>query len=164
MVLTPDQQAILEHHQLKYHKSHTFYRPHETPTHRAFPLALLITITVLLDCHSMFQMALGGTTWGINYHVRPQGLTAGILCCSLTCNITAGILIGVGGRRTRKKEEVEKRLRQALTEEAMSRLEKRARRERMPEGERGVLEVVKSKVGGEPRKFIPATFHSELAC
>ena len=62
-------------------------------------------------------------------------------------------MIGVGGRRTRKKEEVEKRLRQALTEEAMSRLEKRARREKMPEGERGVLEVVKSKVGGEPREF-----------
>ncbi|VDC01063.1 unnamed protein product [Peniophora sp. CBMAI 1063] len=150
MVLTPGQQEILEHHQLKYHKSHTFYRPHETPTHRAFPLALLITITVLLDCHSMFQMALGGTTWGINYHHRPQGLTAGILCCSLTCNITAGILIGVGGRKTRKKEEVEKRLRQALTEEAMSRLEKRAKREKVPESERGVLEVVKSKVGGEP--------------
>ncbi|KZV77780.1 hypothetical protein PENSPDRAFT_645383 [Peniophora sp. CONT] len=150
MVLTPDQQEILEHHQLKYHKSHTFYRPHETPTHRAFPLALLITITVLLDCHSMFQMALGGTTWGINYHHRPQGLTAGILCCSLSCNITAGILIGVGGRKTRKKEEVEKRLRQALTEEAMTRLEKRAQREKVPEAERGALELVKSKIGGEP--------------
>jgi hypothetical protein len=128
-VLTEEQQKKLIHHQMKYHKSHTFYRPHETPTHRAFPLDLLIVITCLLDCHSMLQMALGGTTWGIYYKVRPPALTATILSCSLSCNITAGILISVGARRTRKVEEVEKRLRQALTEEAMARIKKERREE-----------------------------------
>jgi hypothetical protein len=141
-VLTDEQQRKLTYHQMKYHKSHTFYRPHETPTHRAFPLDLLVVITCLLDCHSMLQvctahgaysitcslfltqMALGGTTWGIKYTVRPPALTATILSCSISCNITAGILISIGTRRTRKKEEVEKRLRQALTEEAMARIEK----------------------------------------
>jgi hypothetical protein len=72
-------------------------------------------------------MALGGTTWGINYKHRPGALTAVILCCSISCNITAGIIISVGTRRTRKVEEVEKRLRQALTEEAMHRMEKERR-------------------------------------
>ncbi|KAI0030023.1 hypothetical protein K488DRAFT_28040, partial [Vararia minispora EC-137] len=123
-VLSPAQQAKLVHHQKKYHRSHTFYRPHETPTHRAFPLSLLIAITALLDCHSLLQMALGGTTWGINYHVRPPELTAIILSFSISCNIAAGILISVGGHKTRKVEEVEKRLRQALTEEAMKNLGK----------------------------------------
>ena len=132
MVLTRVQQEKLEHHQRKYHKSHTFYRAHETPTHRAFPVSLLITITVLLDLHSMFQMALGGTTWGIYYKRRPAALTATILSCSLTCNITAGILIALGGRWTRKVEEVEKRVRQALTTEAMGRLEKRAKKHKPP--------------------------------
>ncbi|KZV61341.1 hypothetical protein PENSPDRAFT_619233 [Peniophora sp. CONT] len=132
MVLTRPQQEKLEHHQRKYHKSHTFYRAHESPTHRAFPISLLITITVLLDLHSMFQMALGGTTWGIYYKRRPAALTAVILSCSLTCNITAGILIALGGRWTRKVEEVEKRVRQALTTEAMGRLEKRARKHKPP--------------------------------
>jgi hypothetical protein len=55
-VLTPEQQEKLTYHQMKYHKSHTFYRPHETPTHRAFPLSLLITITLLLDLHSCLQV------------------------------------------------------------------------------------------------------------
>jgi hypothetical protein len=95
-----------------------------TPTDhaQAFPVTLLIVITVLLDCHSLFQMALGGTTWGINYRYRPAAATAVLLCCSISCNITAGIVIGLGGRRSRKTEEVEKRVRQALTEEAMARL------------------------------------------
>jgi hypothetical protein len=155
-VLSPEQQAKLVHHQDKYRHSHTFYRPHETPTHHAFPLSLLIAITVLLDCHSLFQMALGATTWGISYHVRPPELTAIILSFSLSCNITAGILIGVGGRKTRKVEEVEKRLRQALTEEAMRNLGKgkstRARkkaRDGEPEPvakDQGALDRVKSKV------------------
>jgi hypothetical protein len=128
-VLSPEQQAKLTHHQTKYHNSHTFYRPHETPTHRAFPLSLLIAVTVLLDCHSCLQMSLGGTTWGIYYKRRPSALTATILSCSISCNLTAGALISWGARRTRKSEEVEKRVRQALTAEAMRRLELQRRDE-----------------------------------
>jgi hypothetical protein len=58
-VLTDEEQAKLEHHERKFSKSHTFYKPHETATHYAFPLRLLIAIVVLLDFHSMLQITLG---------------------------------------------------------------------------------------------------------
>ncbi|KAF2816697.1 uncharacterized protein BDZ99DRAFT_434170 [Mytilinidion resinicola] len=124
IVLTEEQQRKLEYHQGKFAKSHTFYKPHETFTHRAFSLRLLITIVVLLDCHSCFQMALGGTTWGIYYKDRPKALTAVILTCSICCNISAGITITVGDRRSRKKMVVEQMFRQGLTEEALKKLRK----------------------------------------
>lgn len=124
IVLSPAQQHKLEHHQEKLAKSHTFYKPHETTTHKAFSLRLLIAIVVLLDCHSLFQMALGGTTWGIYYKDRPKALTAVILTCSISCNISAGITISVGDKRSRKKLVVEQMFRQGLTEEALRTLRK----------------------------------------
>lgn len=139
-VLSPAQQRKLTHHQEKFAKSHTFYKPHETYTHRAFPLRLLIAIVVLLDCHSLFQIALGACTWGINYHVRPFALTTVILCCSITCNITGGVLIMIGDRRTRKKEVVERLFRQQLTEEAAKKMQKNKRKEQ----ERKSMELRKS--------------------
>lgn len=123
-VLTPKQQAKLEHHQAKYTNSHSFYKPHETETHYAFPLRLLVAIQVLLDCHSLFQIALGACTWGIYYKVRPMALTTVILCCSITCNATAGLLILIGDKRTRKKDVLEQMNRQELTEEAIHKVEK----------------------------------------
>lgn len=124
-VLTAAQQAKLEHHQDKLAKSHTFYKPHETDTHLAFSIRLLIAIVVLLDCHSLFQMALGGTTWGIYYKDRPKALTAVILSCSISCNISAGIVISVGDKRSRKKLVVEQMFRQELTEEALTTLKEK---------------------------------------
>ncbi|KAF2263489.1 hypothetical protein CC78DRAFT_533914 [Lojkania enalia] len=134
-VLTPKQQAKLEHHTAKFCKSHSFYKPHETETHYAFPLRLLIAIVVLLDCHSLFQIALGACTWGIYYKVRPFALTTVILCCSITCNATAGLLIWIGDHKTRKKDVVERMNRQELTEEAMKKVEKRKERESESERE-----------------------------
>ncbi|OJJ48917.1 hypothetical protein ASPZODRAFT_164511 [Penicilliopsis zonata CBS 506.65] len=130
-VLTPKQQQRLEHHQMKLSKSHTFYKPHETITHHAFPMRMLIAIIVLLDLHSCFQIALGTCTWSINYHVRPFALTTVILCCSITCNITGGVLIMIGDRRTRKKEVVERMFRQQLTSEAMKKMQKKKRKEKL---------------------------------
>lgn len=129
-VLSTKQQQRLKHHQDKFSKSHTFYRPHETSTHHAFPLRLLVAIVVLLDCHSLFQIALGTCTWSINYKVRPFALTTVILCCSICCNITAGVIIMIGGRITRKKDVVEKLFRQELTEEAIAKVKRRQERER----------------------------------
>lgn len=126
-VLTPKQQQRLIHHQAKFSKSHSFYKPHETSTHYAFPLRLLVAIVVLLDCHSLFQIALGACTWGINYHHRPQALTATILSCSITCNITGGVLIAIGDRKTRKKDVAERLKRQELTTEAIKKVEKHRR-------------------------------------
>ncbi|KAK8045395.1 integral membrane protein [Apiospora rasikravindrae] len=147
-VLTPHQQAKLEHHQACFSKSHTFYKPHETETHYAFPLRLLVAIVVLLDCHSCFQLALGLTTWIIDYHVRPAAATATILCCSIAVNITAGVLISVGDRRTRKKDVVERMFRQELTQEAIRRIEERKEKE---EEERNRLENIEEESPGKPK-------------
>lgn len=126
-VLTPEQQRKLVHHQNKFSKSHSYYRPHETSTHYAFPLKLLITIVSLLDAHSVLQIMLGAFTWGWSYHTRPEWITAVILSISITVNITAGILISVGDKRTRKKDVVLRMMRQGLTEEAMRKVEKNKR-------------------------------------
>ncbi|KXJ87422.1 hypothetical protein Micbo1qcDRAFT_167441 [Microdochium bolleyi] len=134
-VLTPQQQAKLEHHQTKFANSHTFYKPHETETHHAFPLRLLVAIVVLLDFHSCFQLALGLSTWLIHYSVRPKALTATLLCCSITINITAGILISIGDRKTRKKDVVERMFRQELTKEAMRRVEEAKEKEKTEKDE-----------------------------
>jgi Protein of unknown function (DUF2985) len=125
-VLSLKQQEKLRYHQAKFSKSHSFYRPHETITHKAFPLRLLVAIVILLDLHSCFQIALGACTWGISYHVRPQALTAVILTLSICCNIAAGITISVGDRMTRKKEVIKRLARQALTEEAMRKVKPEA--------------------------------------
>ncbi|TID23366.1 integral membrane protein [Venturia nashicola] len=129
-VLRPDQEAKLRHHQQKFANSHTFYKPHETETHHAFPLNLLIWIVVLLDCHSLLQIALGTCTWAISYKTRPFALTTVILCCSITVNITGGVLISIGDHRTRKKDVIERMFRQELTSEAIKQVEKRKQKER----------------------------------
>lgn len=150
-VLTPHQQKRLEHHQACFSKSHTFYKPHETETHFAFPLRFLVAIVVLLDWHSIFQVALGLTTWIIPRERRPGGATAAILCCSITVNITAGVLISIGDRKTRKKDVVERMFRQELTEEAMRRVqEKKEKQARKEEEERNRLEKIDEE-GGKPR-------------
>jgi hypothetical protein len=128
-VLNCLQQQKLQHHQAKFAKSHTFYKPHETTTHHAFSLRILVAIVVLLDCHSLFQIALGACTWGIDHNSRPFALTTVILCCSLGCNITGGILIFVGDRRARKKDVVERMFRQQLTKEAMKKMQKKRKEE-----------------------------------
>ena len=127
-VLTAKEQLRLMHHQKKFSKSHTFYKPHETFTHYAFSIKLLITIVVLLDLHSCFQIALGSCTWSINYHKRPFALTTVILCCSICCNIAGGVLIMVGDHRARKKDVVERLFRQQLTAEAIKKMEKKKRK------------------------------------
>lgn len=158
-VLTAAEQTKLEYHQGKLAKSHTFYRPHETYTHHAFSIKLLITIVVLLDCHSMFQCALGGTTWGIYYKVRPKALTAVILSFSLTCNITAGILIGRGDKRSRKKLVVEQILRQQMTEEALKKLKKERGLKAKGLMTKQQKKKVQKEMGEEPKNPLDTILH-----
>lgn len=127
-VLTLQQQKRLQYHQAKFNKSHTFYKPHETATHHAFPLKLLVAVVVLLDCHSLLQVALGTCTWSIDYRVRPEALTATILSISITCNIAAGVVISIGDHKTRKKDVLERIFRQGLTEQALKRMAKKSER------------------------------------
>jgi len=129
-VLSHEQQKKLMHHQKKFNRSHTFYKPHETTTHHAFPLRFLVAIVVLLDCHSLLQIALGTCTWSISYHIRPFALTTVILCCSIACNITAGVLITVGDHKTRKKDVLERMHKQQLTQEAIDKLEHKKEKQR----------------------------------
>ena len=124
-VLNEEQQAKLEYHERKFSKSHTFYKPHETETHYAFPFKLLIAVVLLLDCHSALQISLGACTWGIPYKRRPFALTTVILCCSITCNIMGGVLISMGDKRTRKKDVIERMMRQELTSDAIQQMETR---------------------------------------
>lgn len=133
--LTIAQQKKLSHHQTKLSKSHSFYKPDETFTHNPFPLGYLMAIVILLDFHSCLQVSLGACTWGINYRHRPIYITTIILCLSITCNLTAGLVITIGDRKTRKKDVVKLLDRQALTEDAMKHLEvKRAKeQEKNPE-------------------------------
>ncbi|OAX84135.1 hypothetical protein ACJ72_01501 [Emergomyces africanus] len=151
-VLNAKQQQSLEHHQKKFARSHTFYKPHETSTHTAFPLRLLIAIVVLLDFHSIFQIALGACTWAIYYKVRPFALTTVILCCSITCNIMAGVLISVGDRRSRKKDVIERMFRQELTQEAMKKVDKRRKKDR----ERASMDEMSNR--GEERRIERQSF------
>jgi len=134
-VLTPKQQKKLEHHQGRFCKSHSFYKPHETETHYAFPLRLLVAIVVLLDCHSLLQISLGACTWGIYYKRSPFALTTVILICSITCNATAGLLIWLGDKRTRKTDVLERMNRQELTEEAIEHVKKKKEKESESERE-----------------------------
>ena len=135
--LTPKQQKRLHHHQMKLAKSHTYYKPQETFTHYAFPLKYLIAIIVLCDAHSCLQITLSSTTWGIDYRTRPFALTTVILCVSITCNITAGVIISIGDRKTRKKDVFSLMNRQELTGDAIKAIEQKRSKDS------------KSKSGGE---------------
>jgi len=147
-VLNPNQQKKLVHHQKKFSRSHTFYKPHETETHFAFPLQILVAVVCLLDCHSLFQIALGTCTWAISYKVRPFALTTVILCCSITCNITAGILISYGDHKSRKKDVLERMFRQELTAQAIHKIEKRKEEERAERSEIQMEQIVESDSEG----------------
>ncbi|KAK4183890.1 hypothetical protein QBC35DRAFT_507094 [Podospora australis] len=132
-VLTEKEQKSLIHHQTKLAKSHTFYKPHETETHHAFPLRLLITVVLLLDLHSCLQVSLGAVTFGIPYERRPAAATTTILCCSIFTNLLAGVLISVGDRRTRKKDVLERLMRQEMTAEMMKKIAKKKEKEKEEE-------------------------------
>lgn len=131
--LTFAQFKKLQHHQKKMAKSHSFYKPHETFTHLPFPQKYLIAIVILLDCHSCLQISLGACTWGIDYHTRPFAITTVILCVSITCNITAGLLISRGDKKTRKKDVWELLDRQELTQDAIKHMEKKKEEEEKEE-------------------------------
>lgn len=113
-VLSEKEQAELEHQQSAFQASQTWYRPHATPTHTAFPMAWALWNTILMDLNSFFQCILCGCMWGMNYHVRPPWTTGTLIPLSFLCGIGAAILIWQGGVRTKKTKEVENKLSKAL--------------------------------------------------
>ncbi|KAH9853535.1 hypothetical protein C2E23DRAFT_821747 [Lenzites betulinus] len=113
-VLTEKEQIDLHYQQHQFMASQTWYRPHGTQTHRAFPINLALWICVCNDLNSFFQILLSGTMWGLDRFQRPAWTTGTTLPAAFVAGIIAGVLIYWGGRQTRRTEEVRDRLRMAL--------------------------------------------------
>ncbi|KAI0723244.1 hypothetical protein C8Q76DRAFT_722203 [Earliella scabrosa] len=113
-VLTDKEQIDLHYQQHQFMSSQTWYRPHGTQTHRAFPISLALWICVCNDLNSFFQCLLSGCMWGLDRFQRPAWTTATTLPAAFVAGIIAGVLIYWGGKKTRRTEQVEDRLRIAL--------------------------------------------------
>ncbi|KAF8592432.1 hypothetical protein K439DRAFT_1378530 [Ramaria rubella] len=116
-VLTDDQQRELHHQQKEFAKSQTWYRPHGTETHRAFPITTAFLICLFIDGNSFFQAILCGCMWGLDRFQRPAWTTGTLIPFSFLCGITASVLIWRGGQKTKRTKAVEERLRAALEAE-----------------------------------------------
>ncbi|KAA1466329.1 hypothetical protein DENSPDRAFT_831143 [Dentipellis sp. KUC8613] len=113
-VLSEKQQADLHYQQQKFMKSQTWYRPHGTETHRAFPINTALLIICLNDGNSLFQMGLAGCQWGLDRFQRPVWTTAILIPGAFLCGIASGVYIWRGSQKTKRTEQVERYLRDAL--------------------------------------------------
>ncbi|GLB33910.1 putative RNA pol II promoter Fmp27 protein [Lyophyllum shimeji] len=113
-VLTEKDEKFLHRQQRKFQYSQTWYRPHGTETHRAFPINTALLICLLNDGNSIFQIMLCGTMWGLDRFQRPAWSTGILIPCSFLCGIAAAVFIWRGGQKTKRVAEVEERLRAAL--------------------------------------------------
>jgi hypothetical protein len=113
-VLTDKQEYELHHQQKKFMKSQTWYRPHGTETHRAFPINTAMLICLLNDGNSVFQCMLAACMWSLNRFNRPAWTTGLLIPLAFGCGICSGVLIWQGGKKTKRTERVEERLRRVL--------------------------------------------------
>ncbi|KAI0068825.1 hypothetical protein BV25DRAFT_1874084 [Artomyces pyxidatus] len=113
-VLDDKDQADLHHQQKEFAKSQTWYRPHGTETHRAFPINWALLICALNDGNSIFQIGLASCMWAMNRFVRPAWTTIVLIFFAFGCGIGSGVLIWQGGKKTKRTERVEAALRKAL--------------------------------------------------
>ena len=102
---------------------------------------------LLLDLHSCLQISLGICTWAVSAHRLPAAVTTTILCCSITTNILAGVLISIGDRRTRKQDVLERLLKQDLTGEVMKKMKRKKEKEAEKEDVKRESEDGKFKAG-----------------
>ncbi|QRV72413.1 hypothetical protein RhiJN_00427 [Ceratobasidium sp. AG-Ba] len=117
-VLSEKQQNDLHYQQQKFMSNQTWYRPHETDTHKAFPIKTALFICLFIDFNSVFQVMLCACMWSMNRFQRPAWTTGTLIPASFLCGIAAGVLIWRGGNQTKKVKEVEQRLREALDMES----------------------------------------------
>lgn len=113
-VLTTEQEKRLHHEQIEFSKSQTWYRPHGTETHRAFPIGTALLICLLIDGNSIAQAMLCACMWSMDRFQRPAWTTGTLIPVSFLCAIAASVLIWWGGKKTKRTEHVENRLRAAL--------------------------------------------------
>ncbi|TFK23246.1 hypothetical protein FA15DRAFT_670632 [Coprinopsis marcescibilis] len=117
-VLTDEEHQDLHRQQIKFTYHQTWYRAHGTETHRAFPISTALWICFLNDANSIFQIILCGTMWGMNRFQRPPWSTGILIPAGFLCGIGSAVLIWRGGERTKRIEEVRKRLQAVLNEAA----------------------------------------------
>jgi len=120
-VLTDTEQRDLHYHQQQFMRSQTWYRPHGTTTHRAFPINAALLICCCVDGNSIFQVILCGTMWGLNRFDRPAWSTGLLIPASFLCGIVSAVLIWHGGKKTKRVEKVERFLKHALAMEEKQR-------------------------------------------
>lgn len=113
-VLTEGEQQDLHHQQVKFRESQTWYRPHGTVAHRAFPINTALWICLFVDGNSAFQVMLSSCMWSMNRFERPAWTTGTLIPASFLCGIISAILIWRGGQLTRRTEKIENTLRTAL--------------------------------------------------
>ncbi|KAG9039627.1 hypothetical protein FRB95_009208 [Tulasnella sp. JGI-2019a] len=113
-VLSEKQQDELHYQQQKFMASQTWYRPHATDTHKAFPINTALIICLLIDGNSIFQCFLCGCMWGMNRFQRPAWTTGCLIPASFMCALVAAYFIFRGNNKTKKTNEVEGKLREAL--------------------------------------------------
>ncbi|VDB96951.1 unnamed protein product [Peniophora sp. CBMAI 1063] len=113
-VLTDKEQTSLRYQQSKFMHSQTWYRPHGTETHRAFPIHYALWICALNVANSVFQAMLAACMWSMDLHQRPAWTTGCLIPCAFLCGIVSGVLIWRGGELTKRTKRVEELLRVAL--------------------------------------------------
>lgn len=71
-VLSPRQADELHRLQKLFAASNSFYRPHETASHRAFPISWALGVTLLNDGNSLFQVLLCISMWYFAPHYQGE--------------------------------------------------------------------------------------------
>lgn len=113
-VLTEREQQDLHYQQVKFRESQTWYRPHGTVAHRAFPINTALWICLFVDGNSAFQVILSSCMWSMNRFERPAWTTGSLIPASFLCGIISAVLIWRGGQLTRRTKQIENTLRTAL--------------------------------------------------
>ncbi|KAF9055465.1 hypothetical protein BDZ89DRAFT_937908 [Hymenopellis radicata] len=116
-VLSEEEQKDLHRQQMKFQHHQTWYRPHGTATHRAYPINTALWICLFNDGNTIFQIMLCGTMWGLDRFQRPAWSTGTLIPAAFICGISSAIFIARGSSKTKRIKEVEKRLRDALATE-----------------------------------------------
>ncbi|POW00691.1 hypothetical protein PSTT_12979, partial [Puccinia striiformis] len=114
IVLNENEINRLRNSQESLCKSQTWYRPHSSATHYAFPIKWAVLILLLNLGNSIFQAALCAVMWGLKYSTRPAWTTATFMALSFSCGISSGILIWRIGLKTTKKEKVIRQVSEAI--------------------------------------------------
>jgi hypothetical protein len=116
-VLTDEEQNELHKHQVKFRHSQTWYRPHGTETHRAFPINTALLVCLFNDGNSIFQIMLCATMWSLNRFDRPAWSTGLLIPFSFLCGIMSAVFIWRGGKQTKRSDEISEKLRTVLAME-----------------------------------------------